>query len=145
MAFPYYHTQLSITWSLVNISWWNNVRTPPLVPKLNKVYLMWKVIKKKKSCGRRYQFKVSYLFKGKELKKKIHWKFPLKPLPSTLGSQRLVCDTSTQIGHFKAKWTWNFNLIPKVIIVAPKSFQRFLFCIWEIFFKKIWEIFLEML
>ena len=30
----------------------------------------------------------------------------------------------------------SFNLIPKVIIVAPKTFQRFLFCIWEIFFKK---------
>ena len=29
-----------------------------------------------------------------------------------------------------------FNLIPKVIIVAPKTFQRFIFCIWEIFFEK---------
>ena len=28
-----------------------------------------------------------------------------------------------------------FNLIPKVIIVTPKTFQRFIFCIWEIFFE----------
>ena len=28
-----------------------------------------------------------------------------------------------------------FNLIPKVIIVTPKTFQRFVFCIWEIFFE----------
>ena len=29
-----------------------------------------------------------------------------------------------------------FNFIPKVIIVAPKTFQRFMFCIWEIFVEK---------
>ena len=29
-----------------------------------------------------------------------------------------------------------FHLILKIIIVSPKTFQRFLFCIWEIFFGK---------
>ena len=47
----------------------------------------------------------------------------------TLGSGTLVCDTSTQIGHFRAKWTKLFNLIAKGIIVTPKTFQRFIFCI----------------
>ena len=28
-----------------------------------------------------------------------------------------------------------FNLILKIIKVAPKRFQRFLFCVWEIFFE----------
>ena len=38
-----------------------------------------------------------------------------------------------------------FNLIPIGIIVAPKTSQRFKFCIWEISKKKNWEIFFEML
>jgi len=28
----------------------------------------------------------------------------------TLGSKTLVCDTSTKMGHFRAKWTQNYSI-----------------------------------
>ena len=30
--------------------------------------------------------------------------------PHTLGSGTLVCDTSTQMGHFRAKWAQNYSI-----------------------------------
>ena len=38
-----------------------------------------------------------------------------------------------------------FNIILKIIMIAPRRFQISIFCIWEIFFKKDWELFIEML